>query len=74
MAGVGNADVPAVSGGRSQKLIYRAFVPTGVSSGIYMVLEMRDGDKHKLVDKGIRKAVVNINDIITHRMLKIDVW
>ena len=73
MAG-GNADVPAVSGGRSQKLTYRAVVPTGVSSGIYMVLEIRDGDKSKLLDKGIWKAVVNINDIITHRLLKTDVW
>ena len=27
-----------------------------------MVLEMRDGDKSKLLDKGIQKAVVNIND------------
>ena len=43
-------------------------------SGIYMVLEMRDGDKSKLLDKGIQKAVVNINDIITHRLLKMDVW
>ena len=74
MAGVGNADVPAVSGGRSQKLTYRAIVPSGVSSGIYMVLEMRDGDRSKPLDKVIRKAVVNMNDIITHMLLKMDVW
>ena len=39
-----------------------------------MVLEMRDGDKSKPLDKGIQKAVVNINDIITQRLLFMDVW
>ena len=59
MAGVGTADVQAASG-----TSYRAAVASGVSSGIYMVLEMRDGDKSKLRDKGILKSVVNIIDII----------
>ena len=31
-----------------------------------MVLEMRDGDKSKLRDKGILKAVAYIIDIIAH--------
>ena len=39
-----------------------------------MVLEMRDGGKSKVLDKVIQKAVVNINDIITHMLLKMDVW
>ena len=39
-----------------------------------MVLEMRDGDKSKLRDKGILKAVVNIIDIIAHKLLGMDVW
>ena len=38
------------------------------------VLEMRDGDKSKLRDKGILKAVVNIIDIIAPRLLGMDVW
>ena len=58
MAGVGTADVPAASG-----ISYRAAVPSGVPTGIYMVLEMRDGDKGNLRDKGILKAMVNIIDI-----------
>ena len=58
MAGVGTADVPAASG-----TSYRAAVPSGVPTGIYMVLEMRDGDKDKLRDKGILKAMVDIIDI-----------
>ena len=54
---------------------YRAAVPSGVSTGIYMVLEMRDGDKSKLRDKGILKAVLNIIDVITYyKLLGMDVW
>ena len=39
-----------------------------------MVLEMRDGDTSKLLDNGILMAVVNINDIIAHKLLGVDVW
>ena len=63
MAIVGTADVPAASGTSC-----RAAVPSRVSAGIYKVLEMRDGDK------GILKAVVNINDIIAHKLLGMNVW
>ena len=69
MAAVGTAAVPA-AGGTS----YRAAAPSGVSSGIYAVLEMRDGDKSNLRDKGILKALVNIIDIIAHKLLGMDVW
>ena len=69
MAGVGTADVAAAS-----ETSYRAAVPSGVSTGICMVLEMHDGDKSKLRDKGILKAVLNIIDVIAHELLGIDVW
>ena len=69
MACVGTTDVPAASG-----TSYCAAVPSGVSSGIYKVLEMRDGDKSKFRDKGILKAVANIIDIIAHKLLGMDVW
>ena len=65
----GPLTVPAVS-----RTSHRAAVRSGVSSGIYKVLEMRDGDTSKLQDKGIPKAVVNIIDIIAHRLLVMDVW
>ena len=35
---------------------------------------MLDGDKSKLRDKGILKAVVNIIDIIAHKLLGMDIW
>ena len=37
-------------------------------------LQARDGDKSKLRDKGILKAVLNIIDVIAHRLLGMDVW
>ena len=57
-----------------QTISFRAAVPSGVVTCIFMVLEMRDGDTSKLLDKGIRMAVVNINDIIAHKLLGVDVW
>ena len=67
MAAVGTAAVPATSG-----TSYRAAVPSGVSSGIYAVLEMCDGDKSNLRDKDILKDVVNIINIIAHKLVEID--
>ena len=57
-----------------QTISFRAAVPSAVVTCIFMVLEMRDGDTSKLLDKGIRKAVVNINDTIAHKLLGVDVW
>ena len=47
-------------------------MPNGVSFGIYMVLEVRDGGKSKLRDKGVLKAVVDIIDVL--KLLGVDVW
>ena len=47
-------------------------MPSGVSTGIYMVLEMRDGDEGKLRNTGILKVVVI--DIIAHKLLDMDAW
>ena len=55
MSSVGTADVPA-AGGTSDRA-----VPSGVSTGIHMVL-VRDGEEQTV---GAGKAVVNING--THR-------
>ena len=50
-----------------------ALLQSRVSTGIYMVLEMRDGDKNKLLDNGILKVVINIIDIISHKLLGMNV-
>merc|ERR1719162_1445522 len=37
--------------------LFRAAVPSGASTGIYEALELRDGDKGRLLGKGVLKAV-----------------
>jgi enolase len=42
----------------------RAAVPSGASTGAREALELRDGDPHRYLGKGVRKAVENINTAI----------
>lgn len=44
--------------------ISRAAVPSGASTGMFEVVELRDGDKSRYLGKGVLKAVENVNDII----------
>jgi len=53
--------------------LFRAAVPSGASTGIYEALELRDGDKGRLLGKGVLKAVQNVNDIIAPRLVGMDV-
>jgi len=53
--------------------LYRAAVPSGASTGIYEALELRDGDKGRLLGKGVLKAVANINKIIAPKLIGMDV-
>jgi len=43
---------------------FRAAVPSGASTGIYEVLELRDNVKELYLGKGVTKAVNNIRHII----------
>merc|ERR550514_1204759 len=52
---------------------FRAAVPSGASTGIYEALELRDGDKGRLMGKGVLKAVQNINDVIGPKLIGMDV-
>ena len=38
-----------------------ALVPSGVSTGRYEAVELRDGDKERYLGKGVLKAVENVN-------------
>jgi len=49
--------------------LFRASVPSGASTGIYEALELRDGDKARLLGKGVLKAVENINSIIAPKLI-----
>ena len=41
--------------------IGRAAVPSGASTGEHEAVELRDGDKHRYLGKGVLKAVENVN-------------
>lgn len=47
----------------------RAAVPSGASTGTREALELRDGDENRYNGKGVQKAVYNINETITPKLL-----
>merc|ERR1719178_590361 len=53
--------------------LFRAAVPSGASTGIYEALELRDGDKKRLLGKGVLKAVDNVNNVIGPKLVGMDV-
>ncbi|XP_075591174.1 uncharacterized protein LOC142598097 [Dermatophagoides farinae] len=52
--------------------VYRAAVPSGASTGIYEVLELRDKGSDYM-GKGVSKAVKNVNEIIRPALIGKDV-
>merc|ERR1712226_1042717 len=57
----------------TERALFRAAVPSGASTGIYEALELRDGDKSRLLGKGVLKAVANVNNIIAPKLVGMDV-
>ena len=51
-----------------------ASVPSGASTGIHEVLELRDGDKSRYGGKGVLKAVNNVNTKIAKAVRGMDVF
>lgn len=51
----------------------RAAVPSGASTGEHEAIELRDLDKNRYLGKGVRKAVRNINSIISDALIGYDV-
>jgi enolase len=52
----------------------RAAVPSGASTGIHEAVELRDGDKHVYMGKGVLKAVKNVNEEICDKLIGVDVF
>jgi len=56
---------------------FRASVPSGAngstSSSAYEVRDLRDGDKKRVMGKGVMKAIQNIKDVLGPRLLGMDV-
>ena len=46
----------------------RAAVPSGASTGVHEVLELRDGDKNRFLGKGVLKAIQNINTTLNQEL------
>ncbi len=51
----------------------RAMVPSGASTGEHEAVELRDGDIKRYLGLGVQKAVKNVNDIIAHEVVGIEV-
>ena len=52
----------------------RAAVPSGASTGIYVAVELRDGNKDYYMGKGVLKAVENVNDTIAEELIGCNVF
>jgi len=52
--------------------IGRAAVPSGASTGEHEAVELRDGDKHRYLGKGVRKAVAHVNETLSEVVLGFD--
>jgi len=50
----------------------RAAVPSGASTGENEAVELRDGDMHRYLGKGVRNAVKNVNDKIGRELEGLD--
>ncbi len=50
----------------------RAAVPSGASTGRFEAVELRDGDKKRYNGKGVLKAVKNVREKITKRLVGMD--
>lgn len=46
----------------------RAAVPSGASTGIHEAVELRDGDNHAYLGKGVLSAVDNVNNVISEAL------
>lgn len=60
-------DVMLASGVRG-----RAAVPSGASTGAHEAVELRDGDDHRYLGKGVTHAVRNINELLAPELTGLD--
>jgi enolase len=52
--------------------LFRAMVPSGASTGVHEVLELRDNDKGRYLGKGVLNAVLNVNNEIKKVVVSMD--
>ena len=51
-----------------------AMVPSGASTGSFEAVELRDGDKERYLGKGVLKAVENVNNIISEKIVGMNAY
>ncbi len=51
----------------------RAAVPSGASTGKYEAVELRDKDKTRYLGKGVRNAVMNVEEMISEYLIGVDI-
>ncbi|MEQ1665503.1 MAG: phosphopyruvate hydratase [Bdellovibrionales bacterium] len=56
-----------------QKIIGRAAIPSGASTGAHEAIELRDGNKNRYQGKGVLTAVENVNKILGPKVIGMDV-
>jgi enolase len=52
----------------------RASVPSGASTGVHEAVELRDGDKSRYLGLGVSKAVSNVNEIISKKIIGMSIF
>lgn len=55
-------------------ILGRAAVPSGASTGAHEAVELRDGDAHRYLGKGVLRAMENVNNIIAPAIAGEDVF
>jgi enolase len=61
------ADVLLASGAMG-----RAAVPSGASTGEHQALDLRDGDRARYGDRGVRTAIHNVHEVILPAVIGFD--
>lgn len=56
----------------SEAGMVRSMVPSGASTGVHEALELRDGDKARFLGRGVLKAVNNIENKISPKVIGMD--
>ena len=51
----------------------RAIVPSGASTGEFEAVELRDNDKSSYLGKGVKKAVENVNSVISMELIESEI-
>lgn len=57
----------------TDKACCSAIVPSGASTGVFEAAELRDGDNKRYLGKGVKKAVQNVNTIISDALIGMNV-